>query len=66
MLLNQETNQYETGDDANPFDEEDDDPHDTVFVTRQLIQHLFVHNAYYKLLPVLMNSDVICFRPWLM
>jgi hypothetical protein len=38
MLLNQESNEYETGDDADPF-EEDDDPNDTFFVTRQLIQH---------------------------
>jgi hypothetical protein len=25
MLLNKETNEYETGDDSDPFDEEDDD-----------------------------------------
>jgi hypothetical protein len=31
MLLNQETNKYETGDDADPFDEEDDDPNDTFY-----------------------------------
>jgi hypothetical protein len=28
MLLHQETNEYETGDDADPFDGEDDDPND--------------------------------------
>jgi hypothetical protein len=31
MLLNKETNEYETGDDADPFDEEDDDPNDTFY-----------------------------------
>jgi hypothetical protein len=31
MLLNQETNEYETGDDADPFDEEDDDLNDTFY-----------------------------------
>jgi hypothetical protein len=31
MLLNRETNEYETEDDANPFDEKDDDPNDTLF-----------------------------------
>jgi hypothetical protein len=34
MLLNRETNEYETEDDANPFDEKDDDLNDTFFVTR--------------------------------
>jgi hypothetical protein len=31
MLLNQETNEYETGDDADPFDGEDDDPNDAFY-----------------------------------
>jgi hypothetical protein len=31
MLLNKETNEYETGDDADPFHEEDDDPNDTFY-----------------------------------
>ena len=31
MLIDQETNECETGDDADPFDEEDDDPNDTFF-----------------------------------
>jgi hypothetical protein len=31
MLLNQETNEYETGDDADPFDREDDDPNDAFY-----------------------------------
>jgi hypothetical protein len=31
MLLNQETNEYETGDDADPFDGEDDDLNDTFY-----------------------------------
>jgi hypothetical protein len=31
MLLNQETNEYETEDDADPFDGEDDDPNDTFY-----------------------------------
>jgi hypothetical protein len=31
MLLNQKTNEYETGDDADPFDGEDDDPTDTFY-----------------------------------
>jgi hypothetical protein len=31
MLLNKETNEYENGDDADPFDEEDDDPNDTFY-----------------------------------
>jgi hypothetical protein len=31
MLLNKETNEYETGDDADPFDEEDHDPNDTFY-----------------------------------
>jgi hypothetical protein len=31
MLLNQETNEYETGDDADPIDGEDDDPSDTFY-----------------------------------
>jgi hypothetical protein len=31
MLLNQETNEYETRDDADPFDGEDDDASDTFY-----------------------------------
>ena len=31
MLIDQETNECETGDDADLFDEEDDDPNDTFF-----------------------------------
>jgi hypothetical protein len=31
MLLNKETNEYETGDDADPFDGEDDDLNDTFY-----------------------------------
>jgi hypothetical protein len=31
MLLNQETNEYETGDDVDTFDGEDDDPNDTFY-----------------------------------
>jgi hypothetical protein len=31
MLLNHETNEYKTGDDADPFDGEDDDLNDTFY-----------------------------------
>ena len=31
MLINEETHEWETGDDADPFEEEDDDPDDTFF-----------------------------------
>jgi hypothetical protein len=31
MLFNQETNEYESGDDVDPFEEEDDDPNDTFY-----------------------------------
>jgi hypothetical protein len=61
MLLNRETNKYETGDDADPFDEEDDDPNDTFYCDLSTNPTLVYSQQYYKLLPVLMSSDVICF-----